>query len=228
MYGMELHNNKGRYFTIGDNKHQKYDLLPFKRQIKVSKVAPVSLELERFKAEQSSEAKISLHLTYKQENELSSLLYDHKEAFASDKEPLGTIIGHEVDIILNIERNYPPLSRRPAYPASPKSREDLEIYIKELLDLGVIRKVSHNEEVEITTPVILAWHNGKFRMVGDFRALKTYTVPERYPIQKIQIVFTQKSQELYIKAMDALKRFHKNVVKPRAREYLIIIVHCGV
>ncbi|MBW0551363.1 hypothetical protein O181_091078 [Austropuccinia psidii MF-1] len=130
-------------------------------QITVNKVLPVSLELEKFKSEQLNETEIRLHLTNLQENELSSLLYNHKEAFASDKEPLGAIIGHEVDIILNIERPYPPLLRRPAYPASPKSREALETHIKELLDLGVIRKVGHNEEVEITTPVIVAWHNGK-------------------------------------------------------------------
>ncbi|MBW0478597.1 hypothetical protein O181_018312 [Austropuccinia psidii MF-1] len=116
-----------------------------------------------------------------QESELSALLYDHKEAFASDKEPLGAIFGHEVDIIPNIERPYPPLLRRPAYPASPKSREALEIPIKELLDLGVIRKFCHNEEVEITTPVIVAWHNGKYKMDGDFRALNTYTVLYRPP-----------------------------------------------
>ncbi|MBW0557367.1 hypothetical protein O181_097082 [Austropuccinia psidii MF-1] len=129
MYGIDLHNNKDRYFTIGDNKCQKFALLPFKRQITLK------------------EAEISLHLTDKQENEVSSLLYDHRGAFASDKEPLGAIIGHEVDIILNIERPYPPLLRRPAYPASPQSREALEIHVKELLDLGVIRKVGHNEEV---------------------------------------------------------------------------------
>ncbi|MBW0542059.1 hypothetical protein O181_081774 [Austropuccinia psidii MF-1] len=96
-------------------------------------------------------------MTDKQENELSSLLYEHR----GDKEPLGAIIGHEVDIILNIERPYPPLLRRTAYPASLKSREALETRIKELSDLGVIRKFGHNEEVEITTPVIVAWHNGK-------------------------------------------------------------------
>ncbi|MBW0563955.1 hypothetical protein O181_103670 [Austropuccinia psidii MF-1] len=228
MYGIDFHNNKDRYFTIGDNKRQKFAFLPFKRQITVNKVSPVNLELEKFKSEQLNEAETSLHLTYKQENELSSLLYDHRGAFASDKEPLGAIIGHEADIILNIERPYPPLLRRPAYPASPKSREALEIHIKELLDLGVIRKVGHNEEVEITTPVIVAWHNGKSRMVGDFRALNTYTVPDRYPIPKIQIALTQISQAVYITTMDALKGFHQNVVKPRAGKYLRIIVHCGV
>ncbi|MBW0526504.1 hypothetical protein O181_066219 [Austropuccinia psidii MF-1] len=152
MYGIDLHNNKDRYFPIGDDKCQKFSFLPFKRQIKLN------------------EAEISLHLTDNQENELSALLYDHREAFALDKEPLGAIIGHEVDIILNIERPYPPLLRRPAYPTSHKSREALEIHIEELLDLGVIQKVGHNDEGEIPTPFIAAWYNGKSRMVGAFRA----------------------------------------------------------
>ncbi|MBW0530169.1 hypothetical protein O181_069884 [Austropuccinia psidii MF-1] len=109
MNGIYLHNNKDRYFTIGGNKHQKYAFLPFKRQITVNKVSPVSLELEKLKSEQLNEAEISLHCTYKQESELSALLYDHKKAFSSDKEPLGAIVGHEFDIILNIEKPYPPL-----------------------------------------------------------------------------------------------------------------------
>ncbi|MBW0473434.1 hypothetical protein O181_013149 [Austropuccinia psidii MF-1] len=206
----------------------KFSFLPFKRQVTVNKVSPVSLELENFKSEHLNEAEISPHFTDKQESELSALSYDHKEAFESDKEPLGEIVGHEVDIILNFERPYPPLLRRPAYPASPKSREALEIHIKELLNLGVIRKAGHNEEVEVTTTFIVAWHNGKSTMVGDFRALNTYTVPDRYPIPKIQISLTQLSQAVYISTMDTLKGFHQNVVTPRARKYLRIIVHCGV
>ncbi|MBW0539544.1 hypothetical protein O181_079259 [Austropuccinia psidii MF-1] len=194
----------------------------------VNKVSPLNLELEKFKFEQLKEAEISLHLTYKQENELSSLLYYHKGAFASDTEPLGAITGHKVDIILNIERPYPPLLRRPAYPAIPKSMKALETHIKELLDFGIIRKFAHNEELGIATPVILAWHIVKSRMVGYFRALNTYTVPDRYPIRKIQISLTQISHEVCITTMDTLEGFHQNVVTPRARKYLRIIFHCGV
>ncbi|MBW0514264.1 hypothetical protein O181_053979 [Austropuccinia psidii MF-1] len=228
MSGIDLHKNKYRYFTIGDNKLQKCAFLPFKRQIKARRVLSVILELEKFKSEKLKEVEISFHLTDKKESKLFALLYDHKEAFASDKELLGAIVGHEVDIILNIERPCPPLLRRTAYPASPTSREALKFHIKELLDLGVIRKVGHNEEVEITKPVIVAWHHEKSRMVGDFGALNTYTVPERYPIPKIQIALTQISQSVYIYTMDALKRFHQNVVTPRERKCLRIIVHCGV
>ncbi|MBW0503033.1 hypothetical protein O181_042748 [Austropuccinia psidii MF-1] len=66
IYGIDSHNNKYTYFTIGDNKRQRFAFLPFERKITVSKVAPVNLKLERSKSEQLNEAEISLHLTYSQ------------------------------------------------------------------------------------------------------------------------------------------------------------------
>ncbi|MBW0542662.1 hypothetical protein O181_082377 [Austropuccinia psidii MF-1] len=65
-------------------------------------------------------------------------------------------------------------------------------------------------------------------MVGDFRELNTYTVPYRYPIPRIQETLTQLSKEKYITSMDALKGFHQNVLKPKAKKLLIIITHCGI
>ncbi|MBW0553915.1 hypothetical protein O181_093630 [Austropuccinia psidii MF-1] len=151
---------------------------------------------------------------------LIDLLFKYKNSFPTDKEPLGAIIGHEVDISLNVEKPYPPLSRRPAYPASPKSREASEVHIKELMDLGVLRKVGHNEQVEVTTPVIITWHNGKSRMVGGFRALITYTIPDRNPIPKIHDTLTQLSQAKFITAMDALKVFHQTFLTENAKKLL--------
>ncbi|MBW0535673.1 hypothetical protein O181_075388 [Austropuccinia psidii MF-1] len=90
---------------------------------------------------------------------LIELLFKYKNSFATYKEPLGAIFGHEVDIILNVEKRYTPLLRRPAYPASQRAREALEVHIKQLMDIGVLRKVGHNEQVEVTTPVIITWHN---------------------------------------------------------------------
>ncbi|MBW0500273.1 hypothetical protein O181_039988 [Austropuccinia psidii MF-1] len=86
---------------------------------------------------------------------LIDLLFKCKDSFAAEKEPLGAIIGHEVDIILNLEKPYPPLFKRPDYPAIPRAREALEVHIQELMDLGVLRKVGHNKQVEVNTPVII-------------------------------------------------------------------------
>ncbi|MBW0570940.1 hypothetical protein O181_110655 [Austropuccinia psidii MF-1] len=129
--------------------------------------------------------------------------------------------------MLNVERPYPPFSRRTACPASPRAREALESHINELMKLGVLRKVGHNEEVEVTTPVIITWHNDKSRMVGDFRALNTYTIPDRYPIPRIHETVTQLSKAKFITSMDALKGFHQNVLTPHARKLLRITAHCG-
>ncbi|MBW0546513.1 hypothetical protein O181_086228 [Austropuccinia psidii MF-1] len=65
-------------------------------------------------------------------------------------------------------------------------------------------------------------------MVGDFRALNTYTVPDRYPIPRIQETLTQLSRAKYITSMDALKGFHQNVLMPKAKKLLRIITHCGI
>ncbi|MBW0522667.1 hypothetical protein O181_062382 [Austropuccinia psidii MF-1] len=94
-------------------------------------------------------------------HDLIYVLDTYKNAFASDNEPLGAIKGHEVDITLNIDRPYPPILRRPAYQASPRAREALEKHIQDLIKLGVLRKVGHNEEVEVTTPVIISLNNDK-------------------------------------------------------------------
>ncbi|MBW0552540.1 hypothetical protein O181_092255 [Austropuccinia psidii MF-1] len=96
------------------------------------------------------------------------------------------------------------------------------------MELGFLRKVGDNEQVEVTTPVIITWHNGKSRMVGGFRALKTYTIPDRYPIPRIHETLTQLSQSNFITAMDALKSFHQNLLTDNAKRVLRMIGHCGI
>ncbi|MBW0475246.1 hypothetical protein O181_014961 [Austropuccinia psidii MF-1] len=150
---------------------------------------------------------------------LIDLLFKYKSPFATDKEPLGSIIGHEVDILINVEKHYPTLLRRPAYPAIPRDREALGVEIKELLDLRILRKVGNNEQVEVITLVIITWHNRKSRMVGDFRALNTCTIPDRYPIFRAHEKLTQLSQAKLIKAMDALKVYHQNFLKDHTNNY---------
>ncbi|MBW0567775.1 hypothetical protein O181_107490 [Austropuccinia psidii MF-1] len=194
-------------------------------QITVVKNEEESPEMDFFITEQLKEAEFNHKLTVKMKEKLIDLLFKYKNAFATDKEPLGAIIGHEVDIVLNVEKLYPPLLKRPAYPASPRAREALEVPIKELMDLGVLRKLGHNEQVEVTTPFIITWHNGKSKMVGDFRALNTYTIPDRYPIPRIHGTLTQLSQAKLITAMDALKGFHQNVLTENSRKLPRIIVH---
>ncbi|MBW0559912.1 hypothetical protein O181_099627 [Austropuccinia psidii MF-1] len=160
--------------------------------------------------------------------ELIEILFQYREALFYDNEPLGAIKVHEGDIMLNVERPYHPLLRRPDYPASPRAREALQSHINELMKLAVLRKAGHNEEVEVTTPVIITWNNDKSRMVGDFRALDTYTIPDRYSIPGIHETLTQLFKAKFITSMDSLEGFHQNVLINHARKSLRIIAHCGI
>ncbi|MBW0583832.1 hypothetical protein O181_123547, partial [Austropuccinia psidii MF-1] len=144
-----IFDQKDRYFTIGDNKRQKFGLLNNKKQIKAINNEEKNPEKDFFIAEQLKEAEFNQELTGK----MIDLLLKYKNVFSTDKEPLGTIIGHEVEIILNGEKPYPPLLKRPAYPASSRDREALEVHIKELMELGILRKVGHNEQVEGCEPL---------------------------------------------------------------------------
>ncbi|MBW0469303.1 hypothetical protein O181_009018 [Austropuccinia psidii MF-1] len=83
--------------------------------------------------------------------DLTEILFQYREASAFDNEPLRANEGHEVDIMLNVERSYPPLLRRPDYLASPRAREGLEFYMNEMMKPSFPRKAGHNEEVEVTT-----------------------------------------------------------------------------
>ncbi|MBW0575706.1 hypothetical protein O181_115421, partial [Austropuccinia psidii MF-1] len=146
IYGIDINNHKDRYFTIGDNKRQKFAFSNMPKQISVVSSVKDTYK-DEFVSNQLVEAQINPSLSPKMRNELINVLYTYSNAFASDNEPLGAIRGHEVDITLNIDRPYPPVLRRTAYPASPRAREALEKHIQELIQLGVLRKVGHNEGV---------------------------------------------------------------------------------
>ncbi|MBW0520176.1 hypothetical protein O181_059891 [Austropuccinia psidii MF-1] len=130
IYDIDISNPKDTYFTIGDNKRQTFGFLNNKRQIKVIKNEEKSPEMDFLITEQLEEAEFNLELTVKMKERLIDLLFKYENASETGKEPLGAMIAHEVDIILNVEKPYPPLSIRPAYPASPRAREALEVHIK--------------------------------------------------------------------------------------------------
>ncbi|MBW0492773.1 hypothetical protein O181_032488 [Austropuccinia psidii MF-1] len=88
----------------------------------------------------------------------------NRPAFPICEEPLGKIRGHDIGLYLDGERPYPPMLRRPPYPESLEIRKEIEKHINELQLMDVIRKIGHNEIVEITTPVLITWRDGKSRL----------------------------------------------------------------
>ncbi|MBW0559508.1 hypothetical protein O181_099223 [Austropuccinia psidii MF-1] len=86
-----------------------FGFLNNKKQIKAIKNEEKSPEKKLFISEQLKEAEFNQDLTEKMKEKLIDLIFKYKNSFATDKEPLGAIIGHDVDIILNVEKPSPPL-----------------------------------------------------------------------------------------------------------------------
>ncbi|MBW0492618.1 hypothetical protein O181_032333 [Austropuccinia psidii MF-1] len=62
---------------------------------------------------------------------------------------------HDIGLDLDVEIPYSPMLRRPPYPASLETRKEIYKHIKELLDMDFIRKIGHNEIVEVTKTGIM-------------------------------------------------------------------------
>ncbi|MBW0487055.1 hypothetical protein O181_026770 [Austropuccinia psidii MF-1] len=199
MYGIDIFNSKNRNITIGTNKEKKFSLDIYKRSIH----DPLEELLNEF-----TEGQFSTSLTSKQKLSLLKILRNNRPAFAIGEEPLGKFRGQNMELYLDVERPYLPMLRRPLYPAFLETRKEIEKHINELLDMGVIRKIGHNQIMEITTPVLITWHDGKSRFCGDLRALNNYTKADRYPIPRIPHSVDKLAKAKHITKMDCMKGFH--------------------
>ncbi|MBW0477393.1 hypothetical protein O181_017108 [Austropuccinia psidii MF-1] len=146
MYGIDIYNSINRHITIGTNKEKEFSLDIYQ----MSTHDPLEELLNEFK-----EGKFRINLTGKQKLILLKLLRIKIPAFAICEEPLGKIRGHDIELYLDVEIPCPPMLRGPPYLASLETRKEIEKKINELLEMGFIRKIGHNEMVEITTPVLI-------------------------------------------------------------------------
>ncbi|MBW0570361.1 hypothetical protein O181_110076 [Austropuccinia psidii MF-1] len=143
MYVIDIYNSKIRHMTIGTNKEKKFSLDIYQ----ISAQDPLEELLNEFR-----ELRFSTTLTSKQKLSLLKMLRKNIPAFAIGEEPLGKIRGHDIELYLNVEIPYSLMLRRPPYPESVETRKEIEKHINKLLDMDFIRKIGHNEIVEITTP----------------------------------------------------------------------------
>ncbi|MBW0509963.1 hypothetical protein O181_049678 [Austropuccinia psidii MF-1] len=111
--GIYMNDYKDRYFTTVENKRQKFAFPPEIREItSIRQVKNVNRE--KFVSDRLIESQISMELKLEKKEQLIEILFQYREAFSSDNEPLGSTKAHEVDIILILEMPYPPPLRSQA------------------------------------------------------------------------------------------------------------------
>ncbi|MBW0515147.1 hypothetical protein O181_054862 [Austropuccinia psidii MF-1] len=114
MYGIDIYKIKNRNITICTNKERK-SLLDI---YQISTHDPLEELLNEFR-----EGQFSTTLTSKQKLSLLKMLRKNRPSFAIGEEPLGKIKGNYIELYMDVERPYPPMLRRPPYPASLETRK---------------------------------------------------------------------------------------------------------
>ncbi|MBW0521284.1 hypothetical protein O181_060999 [Austropuccinia psidii MF-1] len=114
MYGKDIYNSRIRHITIATNKEKKFSLAI----CQISSQDPLEELLNEFR-----QGQYSTTLTSKQKLSLLKMLRKKRQAFAIGEEPLGKINSHDIELYLDVERPYPPMLRRPPYPAIRETRK---------------------------------------------------------------------------------------------------------
>ncbi|MBW0542639.1 hypothetical protein O181_082354 [Austropuccinia psidii MF-1] len=90
IYGIDINTHKDGYFTIGENKRQKFAFANTPKQISMISSVKDTYK-DEFVDNQLAQAQINPLLSPKMRHDLTDVLYTYKNAFASDNEPLGAI-----------------------------------------------------------------------------------------------------------------------------------------
>jgi hypothetical protein len=172
----------------------------------LSKLSPFSTKVPQSDIDQTDFENFKSHfqtnsdLTQSDSDRLYQLLYKHKNVFTtSDNPDIGftTVVEHKISLKPDaVSKNQRP------YRLSPDKREILRHQLDDLLRQGIISPVDEQEDVPITSPIVLVAKRNKpkldpnninreqslssYRFCVDFRYLNTQTLDFRYSIPDLQ------------------------------------------
>ena len=152
--------------------------------------------------------------------ELISILQKY-ERFFSDGFPKTTVTTGEMKIRLHDPNKI--VHRRP-YPLSPADKQVVREHIAELEAAGIIRPSTS----AFSSPILLVpKKNGKLRMVTDFRALNSNTIPESHPMPLIKDQIARLTGANYLSLLDLVSGFYQIPIAEDSIEYTAFVTPDG-
>ncbi|CAF1582642.1 unnamed protein product [Adineta ricciae] len=114
----------------------------------------------------------------KQADEITNILHHHEKLFDTSKPAIAVNVKpHEIKTL-----DYPPPTSRPYY-STPQKEEEIYNIVQDLLQHGLIRK-SYSP---FAAPALLvAKHDGTWRMVVDYKKLNTMTIKDNHPLPNME------------------------------------------
>ena len=118
------------------------------------------------------------NLSSREAERLREFLWKERQVFSFSDSDIGCFKGIKHTIDTGNERPYRETLRR----HSPKTREDIRVLVKEMLDQGIIRP---SFSPWSSAPVLVQKKSGGKRFAVDYRGLNSRTIQDSYPLPHI-------------------------------------------
>ncbi|KAE8240876.1 hypothetical protein A4X06_0g7761 [Tilletia controversa] len=164
--------------------------------------------------------KVGLDAEGRPHPDIVAVLGRHSAAFALDGRP-GRVVGHEMSIDLDDDRNvHPEAPRR----ASPEKQRAMDATIDQLLEWEVIEPSSSS----VSFPVLMVRQGEKWRFCVDYRKLNAHTVADAYPLPTTDAIFNSLAGKRVYSSLDALRGYHQLGVRESDRWKTAFTCHRGL
>ncbi|CAF4185326.1 unnamed protein product, partial [Adineta steineri] len=110
--------------------------------------------------------------------EIKAILHQHEKLFDTSKPAVAiNVKPHEIKTL-----DHPPSSSRP-YRSTPDKEEEMYKIVQDLLHNGLIRK---SYSPYAAPALLVAKHDGSWRMVVDFKKLNNLTIKDNHPLPNME------------------------------------------
>jgi hypothetical protein len=152
---------------------------------------------------------------------LRALCEEFQDVFSKNKYDLGSCSVGKHDIVTTTDKAVSVRPRRTPF----KTRDFLKNHIKSLLDTGVM--------VESDTPwvsnfVLVQKKDGSLRPCIDFRKLNEVTVPDHYPLPRLDAILERIGNCAYYSSLDLSSGYHQIKLTEEASNKCGVITEDGV
>lgn len=143
------------------------------------------------------------HLSPPQRAELNLLLENYQECFKPGGEPT-PFIEHRINT-----SDHPPIAV-PPYRMTSYKKEMLRQEIDRLISEGIIEEC----ESPYAAPIVLITKRNKVRLCVDYRKLNEITVPDNYPLPRMDDLLHEAKPTPYMSTIDLRAGYHQVKVHP--------------
>uniref|UniRef100_A0A7I4XWY3 RNA-directed DNA polymerase n=1 Tax=Haemonchus contortus TaxID=6289 RepID=A0A7I4XWY3_HAECO len=154
--------------------------------------------------------------------QLAQLFHEFRDRISTSTYDLGSY--EESEIVIKTTTDVPPHRYRP--PRVPlKFQKELDEHINRLLRAG---RIVESDTPWVHNTVLVKKKDGSLRVCLDFRPLNEVTIPDHYPLPRIDDILSKISGHKYYTTLDLASGYMQLLLSPESQEKCGWITHRGI